>query len=317
MKLLKSCPIPDNAKEIYKRFSFPDKSLEKEEIFFSAPYYMCIDKEGYAYVSDHSENLIHKYDPFGNLVKIIGRGGQGPGELLRPRMINADKRGNIYILDAGNGRIQILGSDGGYLRSFKTFKGYSSMAVSADGMIYLSPLSENPKDPLVEVFSETGECVKFFGERKRFRFETCAHNETLLSLGPKGDMYLAWANFPIIRRYAKTGELISEFEVTYKLLEERAKSNLSPRVVGKDVRLMNLIQGIHVTEDKIYLFLFSPRIEILELSLEGDLVGVYWKDRPYGCVSRDFFVRDGKGEKQLFYILNIYPNQEIEVFSVI
>ena len=50
-----------------------------------------------------------------------GAAGAGPGEFAEPRGIAADARGNIYVADTKNSRIQVFDSNGQLLRQFGSF----------------------------------------------------------------------------------------------------------------------------------------------------------------------------------------------------
>lgn len=81
---------------------------------------------------------------------------QGNGELLVPLSFDAGPDGRIYVLDAGNGRIQVFDSAGKYITQWgregsgvgkfdfgngataEDFVG--SVAVDADGIIYVADM---------------------------------------------------------------------------------------------------------------------------------------------------------------------------------
>ena len=52
-------------------------------------------------------------------MKQWGEPGKGPGEFDTPHSIASDAKGNIYVADRGNRRIQVFDSAGNYLREIK------------------------------------------------------------------------------------------------------------------------------------------------------------------------------------------------------
>jgi hypothetical protein len=51
-------------------------------------------------------------------VKSWGEKGTKDGEFDTPHSIASDARGNIYVADRGNRRVQVFDSEGAFLRSF-------------------------------------------------------------------------------------------------------------------------------------------------------------------------------------------------------
>jgi len=75
------------------------------------------DAEGNTYVSDgYINSRIAKYDKYGNWVKSWGTPGDGPGQFNTPHSIAVDARGEVYVADRGNRRIQVFDGDGNFLR---------------------------------------------------------------------------------------------------------------------------------------------------------------------------------------------------------
>ncbi|MBI4476601.1 MAG: 6-bladed beta-propeller, partial [Acidobacteria bacterium] len=92
---------------------------------FNEPTDITWDPQGNIFISDGYRNqTVAKFDKHGGWVKRVGKGnmaerGTGPGEFNTPHGIAADAKGNIYVADRGNQRIQVLDSDLNYLREIK------------------------------------------------------------------------------------------------------------------------------------------------------------------------------------------------------
>ena len=75
------------------------------------------DPEGNIFISDgYINSRVAKFDKNGDWVKQWGGPGKGPSEFNTPHSIAADAKGNIYVADRGNRRIQVFDSNGGFLR---------------------------------------------------------------------------------------------------------------------------------------------------------------------------------------------------------
>ncbi|HTR46543.1 MAG TPA: peptidyl-alpha-hydroxyglycine alpha-amidating lyase family protein [Verrucomicrobiae bacterium] len=75
------------------------------------------DPAGNAYISDgYINSRVAKVDKDGNWVKSWGEPGDGPGQFNVPHSIAVDARGNVYVADRGNRRIQVFDGGGNFLR---------------------------------------------------------------------------------------------------------------------------------------------------------------------------------------------------------
>jgi DNA-binding beta-propeller fold protein YncE len=78
---------------------------------------MAWDKEGNTYISDgYVNSRVAKVDKEGNWLKSWGEPGSGPGEFSVPHSVAVDAKGNVYVADRGNRRIQVFDGEGKFLR---------------------------------------------------------------------------------------------------------------------------------------------------------------------------------------------------------
>ena len=81
---------------------------------------MTWDAAGNTYISDgYINSRVAKVDKNGKWLMSFGEPGSGPGQFNTPHSIVADAKGNIYVADRGNGRIQVFDGDGRFLREIK------------------------------------------------------------------------------------------------------------------------------------------------------------------------------------------------------
>jgi 6-bladed beta-propeller len=84
---------------------------------FRQPTDVTWDPAGDIFISDgYVNSRVAKFDKNGDWVKQWGTFGSGPGEFNTPHSIASDNKGNIYVADRGNRRIQVFDSDGMLLR---------------------------------------------------------------------------------------------------------------------------------------------------------------------------------------------------------
>jgi len=82
---------------------------------FDTPQAVAVDAQGNIYVADWDNARIQKLSPSGRPLTQWGKteagspvSGSGPGEFNSPQGVAVDARGNIYVADGGNDRIQKL-----------------------------------------------------------------------------------------------------------------------------------------------------------------------------------------------------------------
>jgi len=84
---------------------------------FNQPTDIAWNAQGDMYISDgYVNSRVAKIDRNGDWVKSWGEAGQGPGQFKLPHAIAVDARGQVYVADRANARIQVFDADGAFLR---------------------------------------------------------------------------------------------------------------------------------------------------------------------------------------------------------
>lgn len=84
---------------------------------FSFPGPVAFDATGSLYVLDMVGRQVTVVDKSGRLVRLVGRGGDGPGEFLQPMDLVVWRDGSLAVADAGRGIFQVFGADGSARRT--------------------------------------------------------------------------------------------------------------------------------------------------------------------------------------------------------
>jgi sugar lactone lactonase YvrE len=85
---------------------------------FRQPTDVTWDQQGDIFISDgYINSRVAKFDKNGDWVKSWGDKGTGEGQFDTPHSIASDAKGNIYVADRGNRRIQVFTPDGTFLRA--------------------------------------------------------------------------------------------------------------------------------------------------------------------------------------------------------
>src|SRR6267143_212413 len=107
----------------------PNPPLPHEDGRFRQVTDVAFDPAGNAYISDgYINSRVAKVDRNGKWLKSWGSKGSKPGEFNTPHSIAADAKGNIYVADRGNRRIQVFDGEGAFQREFTIDVPYDAKA---------------------------------------------------------------------------------------------------------------------------------------------------------------------------------------------
>ena len=139
------------------------------------PSGIAIDRErNKFYVADtsHTMSTDHSVKIFsldGKFLGKLGKGkGSGPGQFLFPTYVTLDPKGDVYVTDTLNSRVQMFDPDGNYQRSFGQrgngwgmFDKPKGVALDSFGNLYVADSGWSN----VQIFNSKGQILLFFGGR--------------------------------------------------------------------------------------------------------------------------------------------------------
>jgi len=95
----------------------PNPPLPAEPGRFRQVTDVAFDAADDTYISDgYINSRVAKVDKDGNWLKSWGDRGSNPSQFKTPHSIATDAKGNVYVADRGNHRIQVFDGDGNFLR---------------------------------------------------------------------------------------------------------------------------------------------------------------------------------------------------------
>ncbi|MDI6846210.1 MAG: 6-bladed beta-propeller [Candidatus Saccharicenans sp.] len=209
----------------------------KSEAIISQPAGMTFAGET-LFVLDSADGCVRLFDKKGNLIKIIGKKGKGPGEFNRPEGICLDITGqSIIVADTASRRIQILDFEGRLKASLNLNFPPTGVAASGDRLYLLafpgsSLLIKN--EGLVKIYNQNLEPVGEFlkpATTNDISMNLLA-NSIILKTDRNGQL-LAARQFALneVQVFDPQGRLTRRFEIIYKGAE------LSPP--GLDLRIQH------------------------------------------------------------------------------
>lgn len=219
------------------------------------------------YVVDFKDHQIKMFDTDLHYIDSYGRFGQGPGEFNSPFHIAFSRKGEIFIGDYGNGRIQVFDSLLQYRstirRQFKHMM-CENFEVDSQGNVYV-PGSDSK---LFSVLDKSGNEIESFGDPlfsagsgtddsplfERFK------NSFLFAIDENDAIYCAFLYKPILRKYDKNHQL--DYQIDLSDLES---VRLFTKYLDKNDnqhKIINYVISITVDRKNVYLRLHYPDKEI-------------------------------------------------------
>lgn len=143
--------------------------------------------------------------------RVFGGPGSGPGQFAEPRGVAADGRGNLYVADTKNSRVEILDGNGAFLRALGGIKGGGDgqlnepcgVAIGPEGEIYVADTWNHR----VARFSADGQWLGewkdpergFFGPRalvfaKGFLYVSDTGNKRIVKFDAEGRVAGSWGS---------------------------------------------------------------------------------------------------------------------------
>jgi hypothetical protein len=78
-----------------------------------------LDRLGRIYVLDRQPKQLRVFDSAGQIVRVLGREGSGPGEFINPIGMDWDREGNLWIVDPRNARYTVYDTAGTLVASHR------------------------------------------------------------------------------------------------------------------------------------------------------------------------------------------------------
>jgi DNA-binding beta-propeller fold protein YncE len=128
---------------------------------FGRPTDVAWDPAGDIFIADgYGNSRVVKYDKNGRFVKSVGSKGSEPGQLNLPHTIAADAKGNIYVGDRSNNRIQVFDSDLNLKSVYDNVGAPWAVCITPGPHQYLYSSNSYPDNNNSQLAAVTGEIYK-------------------------------------------------------------------------------------------------------------------------------------------------------------
>ena len=193
--------------ELIRQWRMPEYEIGR-------PEGVCRLQDGRIVVADtHCDRLVF-FDSEGNVVKLMGEHGNGPGEFVYPVAVTQDSSQNFYVGEYGDkNRVQKFDVDGNYLLEFGVhgegpgeFQRPSGI-VWHEGTVYVVDAFNNR----IQMFSDDGDFLGFFGESDKLTELDYPYDITRC---PDGRLFVVEYRSGRLSSFAADGRLIGRFGTT-------------------------------------------------------------------------------------------------------
>lgn len=177
---------------------------------FNLPTDVAVTNDGSFYVSDgYGNSRVVKFSADGKYLLAWGKKGNGVGEFNIPHAISLDEKGNVYVADRENKRIQIFDSSGKFLKQYAdnsygsicsvTFDMQRKELIAVDDDFFFK-LKHRGSD--VILFDTSGKIQTRFGRSGSYNGYTCWYHDA--AVDNEGNIYIGDILGNSIQKFRKT-----------------------------------------------------------------------------------------------------------------
>jgi len=155
---------------------------------FDRPTDIAFDAAGNFFISDgYGNSRVAKYDKNGRFIKTTGSRGNGAGQLNTPHSIQTDAKGNVYVADRGNNRIQVYDNDLNLVRSITGIGAPWAVCITPGPHQYLYSSNSSPE------------------------------SNNSAQMATSGEIYKMELDGTILGKFGKGGKMLGEFSTTHAM----------------------------------------------------------------------------------------------------
>lgn len=165
---------------------------------FHRPTDMAFTPSGDIYISDgYGNSRVVKYSKDGKFLFTWGTKGTGEGQFDLPHTVRLDSKGQVYVGDRNNGRIQIFTPEGKFINQWANLGQPWGLWITPDDMFYVS----DGKNSKIMKLNVKGEILESWGTQgtNPGEFNLCHQ----IAVDSKGDLYITEITNKRIQKFTK------------------------------------------------------------------------------------------------------------------
>jgi len=217
--------------------------------------------DGKFIISDPMSNAVFVFGRDGKFLSKIGSVGSGPGEFISPNKIALDEKGNLYVEDRGNRRINVYDSEGRFKFSFKLEKGPLFSLKVNSGRIYAYCSAGIGKDErIIYIYDDRGRLINKFGLLPKFMWDfPFVISGGGMVIDSSGLIYQVHPVEYVVNKYSPDGKLLACFEMKSSLYKAPNKPDIETIQIEyqKWLNSWTPVSGLYIIDNKFLIILVS------------------------------------------------------------
>ncbi len=183
----------------------------KNSKHFTNPHCIAVDKDENLLIADYDGSRLLRFSQDGKYLSDLGSGiGEEPGQIYLPRVVIADKKGDIYVSDQKlfGSRIQVFSNDGKFLRMFADKGTGPGEILRAHGLDFDSQdrlFVIDVDNMRVNIYTHEGEFIKSWGRDGPYRQDFNAPHG--LYVDPNDDVFIS-SYYGAIQKFDADGHFL-------------------------------------------------------------------------------------------------------------
>ncbi len=256
---------------------------------------------GKLYIVDNMQQKVVVFDEQGRFKQKIGQPGKGPGDFDAPWWLIYTNEG--FFVNNNNG-IEFFGKDFKFKNRVRPFLTINRFAAHETNFYINIFLGYKGRYPLVLKLDRNGGVVGGYYDEEV--------EKSYLKLLPIGNPLIIKDHLVFIPEIWNTIYVLDKdlglkkkTKVRYEMLDVMDKCNERELKTSTSTvtNYFGMYRSTKVCNDKIYLLLDLPRLEILQVDLEGNILEHFYNDTDFRFMRWSDFAVDA-GEKQtVFYLM--------------
>lgn len=293
--------------QLYRDVSFSLNSKQPESLL-KMPNYLRI-QENKIYILDNNLHKVVVYNKNKEFLGILGKSGKGPGDFYYPSWFEF-YNGDLYIYN--DFRIDVFSKQLKFLRRIRPFLPIYSFIIHDDHIFCTTNGKYRDKYPLFLKLDMNGRIEEEFyiKDLEKLIYQRSKQGNIIYV-----DHYILifLSHWNKIYVYDAGSGHIKTIRIKYDLLDRIETWNDRPinkKKRGNFFWFSNIFASAKVRKGVIYILLKVPRLEIISIDLEGNIIKHYFNDHDFRYMRwKDFAIEYEEG-KLVFYVLGYSIGKE-------
>lgn len=178
----------------------------------NGPFGIALDGHGDVWVAEAYADQVAELSPSGDVERVIGSEGSGPGQLDDPEAVAVDDGGQVFVADTGNDRVEEFSTvTGAYVGEItKGMSAPQGLALDGSGDLWVAQngIYTNSADSVTE-YSATGDELFSIGANTS-KFGGMS-NPADVAVNSAGDVYVTEPDYDLVQEFTQYGQYLGEF----------------------------------------------------------------------------------------------------------